>query len=257
MSKEAKNLSEPQPKLCTTSGADSPYSYAENSSYQKGVLDAAKDIIAESIWAKLDLKNASFDPSSPFRIADLGCSAGPNTFIAVQNIIEAVKHKYQSAEHQVPEFQVFFNDHADNDFNTLFRSLPRTRDYTAAGVPGSFHGRLFPKSSLHLVHSSYALHWLSRVPVEVGDRSSPAFNRGSVHSSGFVREVAEAYSAQYSGDMEAFLRCRAEEVVGGGLMLLILLALPDGILSSQTTAGMTFDLVANCLRDMAKAWRLL
>ncbi|CAA3032622.1 SAM dependent carboxyl methyltransferase, partial [Olea europaea subsp. europaea] len=29
-------------------------------------------------------------------------------------------------------------------------------------VPGSFYGRLFPKKSLHFVHSSSSLHWLSQ-----------------------------------------------------------------------------------------------
>ncbi|KAK7849230.1 putative s-adenosylmethionine-dependent methyltransferase [Quercus suber] len=56
---------------------------------------------------------------------------------------------------------VFFNDQFSNDFNTLFISLPPNRQYFAAGVPGSFYGRLFPKASLHFIHSSYALQWLS------------------------------------------------------------------------------------------------
>ncbi|XP_057491443.1 loganic acid O-methyltransferase-like [Actinidia eriantha] len=30
---------------------------------------------------------------------------------------------------------MFFNNHASNDFNTLFKSLPGTRQYHAAGVP--------------------------------------------------------------------------------------------------------------------------
>jgi jasmonate O-methyltransferase len=32
-----------------------------------------------------------------------------------------------------------------------------------AGVPGSFYCRLFRAKSLHFVHSSYSLMWLSRV----------------------------------------------------------------------------------------------
>ncbi|KAL0409410.1 UNVERIFIED_CONTAM: Farnesoic acid carboxyl-O-methyltransferase, partial [Sesamum radiatum] len=49
---------------------------------------------------------------------------------------------------------VFFNDKVGNDFNTLFSSLPSERLYYATGVPGSFHGRLLPKASLHFAYSS-------------------------------------------------------------------------------------------------------
>jgi len=107
--------------------------------FQRGVIDAAKELITESIAEKLDATN--FVLSTTFRIADLGCSTGPNTFFAVQNIIEAVQLKYKCQElhSQLPEFQVFFNDHVSNDFNTLFASLPLDRQYYAAAVAGSFY----------------------------------------------------------------------------------------------------------------------
>lgn len=131
---------------------------------QRGVIDAAKLVILEAVTEKLDLTNPIFDSScNSFRIADFGCSTGPNTFLAVQNIVEAVEQKYQKSALEAPEFQVFFNDHVDNDFNILFRTLPPARKYFAAGVPGSFYSRVFPKASLHFVHCSYALHWLSKV----------------------------------------------------------------------------------------------
>ncbi|KAJ6401477.1 hypothetical protein OIU84_016811 [Salix udensis] len=62
-----------------------------------------------------------------------------------------------------------------NDFNSIFRSLPsfhkkleeemggRFGPCFIAAMPGSFYGRLFPPRSLHFVHSSYSLHWLSEV----------------------------------------------------------------------------------------------
>ncbi|KAJ4707027.1 S-adenosylmethionine-dependent methyltransferase [Melia azedarach] len=132
----------------------------------EGVMEAARELVNDAIAKKLGLGGLGFDMNScTFRIEDLGCSVGPNIFIAVQNIIEAVELKYQ-VEHQNPsalKFQVLFQDHYDNDFNTFFKTLPPSRKYFAIVVPGSFQGRLFPKSSLHFVHSSYALHWLSSV----------------------------------------------------------------------------------------------
>lgn len=126
-----------------------------------------------------------------FRIADFGCSVGPNTFVAVQNIIETVEEKYKSTglEARLPEFQVFFNDHVDNDFNCLFKNVPAIQRYFAAGVPGSFHRRLFPSSSLHFAHCSTALHWLSKIPEEVLDKNSPAWNKGRIHYGGAAKEV--------------------------------------------------------------------
>ena len=124
---------------------------------QKAASSIAKSMIDEAIADKLDINDfTSSSNDNIFRIADLGCSIGPNTFTDMQNIFEAVQKKYQYQNE--PEFQVFFNDHASNDFNTLFLSLPAEKNYFEVGVLWSFHGRLFPKSSLHFVHSSIAFH---------------------------------------------------------------------------------------------------
>ena len=92
------------------------------------------EIISKGIAEKLELSN--FPGSKVFRVADLGCSVGPNTFLAVQNIVDSVEHKYkrQGLGHLLPEFQVFFNDHVSNDFNQLFTSLPPKRRYYSTGV---------------------------------------------------------------------------------------------------------------------------
>ncbi|KAG5552111.1 hypothetical protein RHGRI_010264 [Rhododendron griersonianum] len=113
--------------------------------------------------------------------------------------------KYQSTletnlQKTTPEFHVSFNDQVDNDFNTLFKTLPPNRPYFAVGVPGSFHCQLLPEASLHIAHSSYALHWLSKVL-------------------GNEKEVTKAYFAQFKADMDAFLKARAQELVEGGSVL--------------------------------------
>ncbi|XP_060671009.1 loganic acid O-methyltransferase-like [Ziziphus jujuba] len=147
------------------------YSYTRNSAIQRKAIEAAEELINKAIAEKLEINN--FSSLKTFQLADLGCSVGPNTFLAVQNVIDAVELKYQSQRRldsqQFLEFQVFLNDHISNDFNQLFTSLPPERRYFAMGVPGSFHGRLFPKASIHFFHSSYAVHWLSRVPKDVED----------------------------------------------------------------------------------------
>ncbi|CAN1122664.1 Loganic acid O-methyltransferase [Linum perenne] len=151
---------------CPMNGGGDTYSYSQHSVYQRSVLDSAKKLIQESIKTQLDISSlfltSTTNPS--FHIADFGCSVGPNTFISVHNILEAVRLKTQESKTNIEgdiEFQVFFCDQTNNDFNTLFRSLPTHQNYYAAGVPGSFHGRLFPEASLHFGCISSSLHWLS------------------------------------------------------------------------------------------------
>ncbi|KAF8407711.1 hypothetical protein HHK36_006846 [Tetracentron sinense] len=179
---------------------DGPFSYAQNSCYQRGVVDAAKEMINAAITDKLDIKHLSFASLNAFYIADFGCSVGPNTFIAVQNILDPV------------EF---------NDTSQLAYLVHSTIAY-------------FPRPP-SILYSSYALYWLSKVPKEVLDINPPTWNKGRIHYPGSAKEVVEAYSAQYAKDMESFLYARAQEVVDGGLMTLLIASLPDGILHSHTT----------------------
>ncbi|KAF8021160.1 hypothetical protein BT93_G1556 [Corymbia citriodora subsp. variegata] len=234
-------------------GGDGTFSYNKNSYFQRAVTNVARATIDEVIAEKLDVKRFS-SALTTFRIADLGCSVGPNTFLAVQSIIEGVRHKYklQGLSAQLPDFEVLFNDHASNDFNTLFASLPSDRPYYAAGVPGSFHGRLFPKASLHFAHSSCALNWLSKVPKELVDPNSPAFNKGRIHYKSAQREVSDAYTYQFAKDMATFLKARGEEIVSGGIMVLVMPGIASGIPYSRAPSGVMVDLLGFSLMDMAK-----
>ena len=211
-------------------------------------------MIDDAIAKKLDLKQISSTVETTFCIADLGCSVGPNTFTAMQNIIDVVQQKYESQDlaTHMPEFQVFFNDHSSNDFNTLFTSLPPERPYFATRVPGSFYGWLFPESCLHFVHSSYALQWLSNVPEELLNKNSLAWNKGRVHYTSAPDEVVDAYTAQFAKDLTIFLDTRAKELVVGGLMGLIMSGVPNRIPRSSGSVEMMFDFLGLSLMDMAK-----
>ncbi|KAJ9564524.1 hypothetical protein OSB04_000490 [Centaurea solstitialis] len=151
-----------------------------------GRFYTAMSLISEAIEDKLDVDHF-LASSNSINIADLGCSLA---FVAVKNIVES--------------------------------SLPPNRQYFAAGVPGSIHGRLFPKGALHIVNSSYALYWLSKIPDELVDKDSPSFNKGKIFYTNSGSKVVEAYAAQFARDMEAFLNARAEELVSGGLVALLL-----------------------------------
>lgn len=221
---------------------------------QRGIMEAAKVIIKEEIATKLDVQQLSLAASEPLRIAEFGCSSGPNTILAIQNIVDAIHRKFQTHPPlpNAPEFQVFFNDQVTNDFNSLFASFPLGKNYYAAGVPGSFHDRLFPTASLHFVYSSCAVNWLSKVPKGVADETCPAWNQGKIHYTGAPKVVFEAYSDQFSMDMDSFLQARVKEIAAGGLMALVIPVEPDVITYPQATTGSEFELVGSCLMDMAK-----
>ncbi|KAL7137578.1 hypothetical protein ABFS83_10G102100 [Erythranthe nasuta] len=233
-------------------GGDGTYSYLKNSNLQRDGLNAAKNVIKEALLESLDLKTLlSSSPNSTattFAIADLGCSVGQNTLFAMQTLIETIEHKH--TEKNKIEFQVFFNDQTANDFNTLFASLPvqHERKYFAAGVPGSFYGRLFPSSSIHIAYCSSSLHWLSKLPVDLVDINSPAYNSGRIHYTGASDAVVEAYAGQYEKDMQAFLTARAEEIVGGGMVVILMPGVPDGGLTHDVGIALTF--LGSILMDM-------
>ncbi|CAK9144640.1 LAMT/FAMT [Ilex paraguariensis] len=235
-------------------GGDGTYSYTKNSQYQREASNIVKEIIDEAIAEKLDVKSLT-STSPTIRIADLGCSVGPNTFISMQNVIAAVENKYysQSLSTEKIEFQVFFNDHVSNDFNSLFASLSPDRQYFAAGVPGSFYELLFPSSSLHFVHSAYALQWLSKVPEKLLDKNSPTWNKGRIHYTGASDDVVHAYTTEFEKGMEIFLNTRGKEIVGGGMMVLIIPGIPDDINHSDLPAGVLFDFLGSSLLDMVNA----
>ncbi|XP_061365045.1 loganic acid O-methyltransferase-like [Gastrolobium bilobum] len=234
-------------------GGEGSHSYAQNSNFQRAIIEVRKKLIDEAITKCFDL-GAYAEHTSSICIADMGCSTGPNTFLAMQIIIDAIEHQFQShgLATQSSKLQVFFNDHVTNDFNTLFKNLPPNRKYFAAGVPGSFRGRLFPKETLHLVHSSSSLCWLSTVPKEITDRNSSAWNKGRIHCTNVPKEVAEAYATQYKMDLENFLHARAQELVENGLMILQIPVAPDVVLDSEVDPNRAFELLGSCLVDMTK-----
>lgn len=112
------------------------------------------------------------DGATGLAIADLGCSSGPNTLVLVSTAVAAVRRRCSELRRQPPELCVHLNDLPNNDFNLVTKSLATYAKaqeslgppvLTCSIVPGSFHGRLFSKRSLHLVCSNASLQWLSKV----------------------------------------------------------------------------------------------
>ncbi|PTQ46622.1 hypothetical protein MARPO_0010s0033 [Marchantia polymorpha] len=214
-------------------GGDGENSDAQNSTWQARMVAMTLPKLFE------DIKSMSLtDRDQVFRIADLGCSSGPNTIRNVEAVIEQVRARYKEAEVDTssgPEIQVYFQDLPNTDFNTLIKFLfsqPRSDEekvqkYMSAAVPGSFYDRLFPKSTINIALSTFALHWLSEIPAAVRDKASPAYNGGNTQIKRSSLATKEAFAEQAKRDLDRFLAARAHEIGPGGLLFMIFLIRPD------------------------------
>ncbi|KAK7307519.1 hypothetical protein VNO77_40655 [Canavalia gladiata] len=228
-------------------------SYADNSLVQQKAISLTKDMREEAI-------SNLYRSMLPRRlaIADLGCSSGPNTLFVISEAIKLVEKLCRESKHQSPEYQIFMNDLPGNDFNNIFKSLGSFKEKLSnemeagntigpcffTGVPASFYGRIFPNKTLHFVHSSYSLQWLSKVPEDVKN------NKGNIYmSSTSPSNVLKAYYEQFQRDFSLFLRCRAEEIVERGRMVLTFLGRRSDDPSSKECCYI-WELLAMALNDM-------
>ncbi|KAF7827713.1 putative S-adenosylmethionine-dependent methyltransferase At5g37990 [Senna tora] len=203
-------------------GGEGPHSYLQNSSLQRNAIEAQKKLIEEAIANNFNpIITHTQNPTNLICIADFGCSTGPNTFIAIQTIIQAIQ------SHYVPNITVTNRDNMNLD--------------------SRFH-KLNPYDET----LEFLVFFNDQVPKEIMDRSS-AWNKGMIHCTNTPMEVREAYEAQFKEDFESFLDARAQEVIGNGLMALQLATTPDMIVeSSDIDPNIVFELLGSSLMDMAK-----
>ncbi|XP_056168959.1 1,3,7-trimethyluric acid N-methyltransferase CkTcS-like [Syzygium oleosum] len=223
------------------SKGDGEHSYAQTSTFTQKVASLAKPTIASTVDSLLE---EGFFLCELLNVADLGCALGPSTETFMSTVIESVQKKCAHSNCSMPEFQLYLDDLLGNDFNTLFKSLSNfSQNYESLsccimGAPGSFHRRLFPRNCLHLANSSYGVHWLSQVPNLMSEEGFP-LNKGRIYISKTNPSVAkEAYLAQFRADFSTFWKCRGEEMVDNGRLVLILNGREDK--DSASTDGYFF-----------------
>ncbi|XP_074272748.1 putative jasmonic acid carboxyl methyltransferase 2 [Silene latifolia] len=198
-------------------------SYAKNCTIQSKILSITKPYVEAAMH---DYLNTGI-PWHTITIAELGCSSGPTALDTVTTIMDVVETRQK-----VANFMVYLVDLPSNDFNGAFSFIPslqkRVREEKGvgfghcfiAGLPGNFYERLLPNHSLHFVHSSSSLHWLSQVPIGLDGKDGPK-NMGKIYLSvTSPSHVIDAYKLQFRKDFLSFLKCRSQEVVLGGRMVL-------------------------------------
>ncbi|KAJ9189707.1 hypothetical protein P3X46_000965 [Hevea brasiliensis] len=183
-------------------GGEGETSYANNSLIQKEVMFKAKPVIEESI------KNLLYHFSSfpeCFRMADFGCSSGPNTLSLVweiKHIVDTTSRKLNcKTPMSLPNFYKMLEEDKGSEFGPCF----------IAGMPGNFYGRLFPNNFLHFVHSSYILQWRSQVPEGLVSETGIPLNKGNIYrTKTSPTTVFKAYLNLFERDFTMFLRSQTK-----------------------------------------------
>ncbi|XP_010439299.1 PREDICTED: salicylate/benzoate carboxyl methyltransferase-like [Camelina sativa] len=201
-------------------GGNGEHSYATNSGHQKTVFSKAQTMVVENM--RETLVNFAFPEC--IKVAELGCSSGQNTFMAMSEIVKTIITLYQEKYRCPPEIDCCLNDLPMNDFNMTFKWASSFQeklkmDYNGrcfvSGVPGSFYSRVFPRKSLHFVHSACSIHWLSKVPEGIEDNKKNVYIRSPC-----PLNVSKGYLDQFQKDFTLFLKVRSEEVMPNGRMVL-------------------------------------
>ncbi|GMI80277.1 hypothetical protein like AT5G38020 [Hibiscus trionum] len=107
-------------KVLRMNDADHEISYADNSAIQNAVILRVMPIIVQSV-------SDMFSKTAPtcIKVADLGCSSGPNTFMAISRVVDTIHAICRQQHLRLPEFEVLLNDLPENDFNSAFNSVTR------------------------------------------------------------------------------------------------------------------------------------
>ena len=162
-------------------------------------------------------------PDEPLIVADYGSSEGRNSLGPLGAAIRVLRERAGPDR----SISVVHTDLQGNDFSALFQTVAADPDSYLRGdanifpyaIGRSFYESLFPPGSVTLGWSSWAVQWMSRVPVEIPDHIH--YSRSAVAS------VRAAYARQGAEDWQTFLALRGRELRPGGRLVILLVALDE------------------------------
>jgi salicylate 1-O-methyltransferase len=157
-------------------------------------------------------------------IADYGACAGHNSLLPIGEAITRVRRRTEAGR----AICVFHSDVAENDYDGLFASLQNDpQSYLrhdqatfASAIGHSVYQQVVPTGIVTLGWSSWAVHWLSRIPAEIPDHVHIALSHDTIAKAAFARQAAD--------DWLAFLTARSRELVPGGRLVVLTMAHDDG-----------------------------
>ena len=209
----AADASPPRPVPMEASGAFSGSSRVQPAALPALELfeDAAKDV---------ELPHSQ----NTIVIADYGAAPGHNSLRPVDTAISIVRSRTDPGRPIV----VFHVDVADDDYAALFRSLAddaysylrHDRATFASAIGQSLYQQVLPTASVTLAWSSWAVHWLSRIPAAISDHVHIACSNDE--------EAIAAYARQAADDWIAFMTARSRELAPGGRLVVLTMAHDEG-----------------------------
>jgi hypothetical protein len=186
----------------------------------KGFYNRNSDLQAAGIALALPfLEKASLSipigGDEPLVIADYGSSQGRNSMLPMRLAIDALRARAGSER----VVEVVHIDQPTNDFASLFTALRDEPNSYLAGRTGifvsaigrSYFDPVLPSKRVHLGWTSWALHWMSRKPVDVPDHFIPSFGASAAAREGVKRQLAD--------DWKRFLLVRSAEMREGAKLV--------------------------------------
>jgi hypothetical protein len=196
------------------------HTYTESSRLQAAGLRPATAIFEEAA------RNVAIPRApQPIAIADYGAATGYNSLLPISAAIAAIRKRTRS-DHAI---LVAHTDVPGNDFTTLFSTLSDDQDSylkkdsaTYASVVGrSFYTQILPSDSIALGWTSWAIHWLRKVPMPIPDHIEISYSTNE--------EARRAYARQAAEDWHDFIAFRGRELAPGGQIVVLTVGLkPDG-----------------------------
>ena len=167
MSTKTKQESETNSPVIAMRGAGY---YSANTVGAKAVIDAAADLVLEA------LESMPLAGATPFAIADYGAADGGTSIDMMRKAVTRIR---QSAPDR--QITITYTDLPHNDFSVLFQLLqgllPVHKDNPLGQQPNvftfgagtTFYRQIFPDSTVSLGFSATAMHWLSKLPLQIAD----------------------------------------------------------------------------------------
>jgi cyclopropane-fatty-acyl-phospholipid synthase len=201
-----------------TTAMEGDGSYNRNSDLQLAGIGLALPFLKEAALS------ISLGSDEPLVIADYGSSQGRNSMLPMGLAIDALRARAGSER----IVEVIHTDQPSNDFASLFTALRDGSNSYLAGraaifvsaVGRSYFDPILPPGRVHLGWTSWALHWMSRNPVDVPDHSHASMSASAA--------AHEAVKCQLADDWRRFLLARSTEMrVGAKLVSLFIGRTPN------------------------------
>jgi hypothetical protein len=182
--------------------------YSANTVGAKAVIDAAADLVLEA------LESMPLKGEGAFAIADYGAADGGTSIDMMRKAVARIRK--DAPERQIT---ISYTDLPHNDFSVLFQLLqgvlPGYENNPLGKLPNvftfgsgtTFYRQIFPDSSVSLGFSATAMHWLSKLPLQIADHP---------HAVGANPDEKKELRKAALADWDTILLHRAREMKPGG-----------------------------------------